>query len=94
MFGREESGLTEEELRLCSHSCAIPTGRIQPSMNLSHAVAVVLSGLFEQRLELMGVSDLGLDVSGAASLVHEWLRRAGRHGAILAVNISLSNRVI
>jgi len=30
VFGREESGLTEEELRLCTHACAIPTGRVQP----------------------------------------------------------------
>lgn len=43
VFGREENGLTEQETRLCSHACAIPTGRIQPSMNLSHAVSVVLS---------------------------------------------------
>lgn len=43
VFGREESGLTEEELRLVSHACAIPSGRIQPSLNLSHAVAVVLA---------------------------------------------------
>lgn len=27
VFGREESGLLEAELLLCSHACAIPTGR-------------------------------------------------------------------
>lgn len=43
---REESGLTEEEIGQCSLLCAIPTGRLQPSMNLSHAVAVVLSHIF------------------------------------------------
>ncbi|WIA30566.1 hypothetical protein OEZ86_000649 [Tetradesmus obliquus] len=64
VFGREESGLTEAELRLCRHSCAIPTGRIQGSMNLSHAVAVVLAGLFERRLALLGLADLGIEVSG------------------------------
>lgn len=26
VFGREESGLLESELLLCSHACAIPTG--------------------------------------------------------------------
>lgn len=49
VFGREESGLTEAELRLCTLSCSIPTGRIQASMNLSHAVAVILAQLFEKR---------------------------------------------
>eukprot|EP00798_Chlamydomonas_sp_ICE-L_P009060 gene9060-16178_t len=43
VFGREESGLTEEELRSVSHACAIPTGRIQASLNLSHATSVVLA---------------------------------------------------
>ena len=36
-------------MSLCTHCCAIPTGRPQPSMNLSHAVAVVLAQLFELR---------------------------------------------
>lgn len=53
VFGREESGLLETELRLCSHACSLPSGRLQPSLNLSHAVAVVLSQLFERRLERM-----------------------------------------
>ena len=44
---REETGLTEAELSLCSHACALPTGRLQPSLNLSHAVAVVLAQCFE-----------------------------------------------
>ena len=43
VFGREEGGLTEQELRLVSHACAIPSGRLQPSLNLSHAVAVILA---------------------------------------------------
>jgi TrmH family RNA methyltransferase len=49
VFGREESGLTESELRLCSHACAIPTGRVHSSMNLSAAVAVTLAWLFARR---------------------------------------------
>lgn len=38
-------------MSLCTHCCAIPTGRPQPSMNLSHAIAVVLAQLFELRLD-------------------------------------------
>lgn len=48
VFGREESGLTADELEACTHACAIPTGRLQPSMNLSHAVATVLSQVYER----------------------------------------------
>ncbi len=66
VFGREESGLTEDELRLCTHACAIPTGRVQPSMNLSHAVGVVLACLFERRLAALGLEELavGQEVAG------------------------------
>lgn len=42
VFGRESSGLTNEELALC-HTCVhVPTRGTTSSLNLSHAVAVVL----------------------------------------------------
>lgn len=53
VFGREESGLSEAEIRLCSHACALPTSQVSGSMNLSHAVAVVLSWCYQQRLEVV-----------------------------------------
>ena len=43
VFGREESGLLESELMLCSHACAIPTGALPTGLQslavqpLSHA---------------------------------------------------------
>jgi tRNA/rRNA methyltransferase len=46
VFGRESSGLTNEEIGLCDLSFTIPTSEDYPSMNLSHAVAVVLYHLF------------------------------------------------
>lgn len=33
-------------------------------MNLSHAVAVVLSGLFERRLQQLGLDNPGMETSG------------------------------
>jgi len=46
VFGRESSGLTNDEVGLCDLSFTIPTSEEYPSMNLSHAVAVVLYHLF------------------------------------------------
>lgn len=46
VFGRESSGLTNEELGLCELAFTIPTSEGYPSLNLSHAVAVVLHHLF------------------------------------------------
>jgi tRNA C32,U32 (ribose-2'-O)-methylase TrmJ len=83
VYGREESGLTEDELRLCTHACAIPTGRIQPSLNLSHAVGVTLAALFERRLAAAGLEELpmGQDVQGGAGLG----RICGAEGACLCL---------
>jgi tRNA C32,U32 (ribose-2'-O)-methylase TrmJ len=51
VFGREETGLLDAELRLCSHACAIPTGVAKPACNLSHAVAIALAAFFEAALD-------------------------------------------
>lgn len=71
MFGREESGLTEAELRLCSHACSIPSGRVHASLNLSHAVAVVLATCFDLRSRRLDVtSDVALaGAEGNASVM-------------------------
>jgi tRNA/rRNA methyltransferase len=40
VFGTETSGLTNDELALCSRRACIPAFPAQPSFNLSHAVAI------------------------------------------------------
>jgi len=47
VFGREDYGLYNEEIALCDVLLTIPTSSVYPSMNLSHAVAVVLYELFK-----------------------------------------------
>ncbi len=55
LFGREDTGLGNEELKHCDIVVCIPTSPEYPVMNLSHAVAVVL-------YELSGVDeDEGMD---------------------------------
>jgi len=51
VFGREESGLLDAEVQLCAHACAIPSSPSFPSLNLSHAVGVVMANLFEMGTE-------------------------------------------
>lgn len=43
VFGREDNCLTVEEMFLCARQIPIPTSEFMPTMNLSHAVAVVLA---------------------------------------------------
>lgn len=40
VFGREDSGLTRDELALCQHAAAIPTNSAFPTMNLAQAICV------------------------------------------------------
>jgi tRNA/rRNA methyltransferase len=46
LFGREESGLTNPEADICNMLVSIPADKNFPSLNLSHAVAVVCYTLF------------------------------------------------
>ncbi len=46
LFGREESGLLNRETDLCNILVTIPSSKDFPSLNLSHAVAVVCYKLF------------------------------------------------
>ena len=45
IFGREDRGLTNDELRLCQRVLTLHSQEAYPSLNLSHAVAVVLHDL-------------------------------------------------
>ncbi|MBI5893699.1 MAG: RNA methyltransferase [Deltaproteobacteria bacterium] len=46
IFGREDKGLSNEELKLCSNIVEIPTNKNYPSLNLSHAVFLVCYEIF------------------------------------------------
>ena len=48
MFGREDQGLSNEELKNCDRLVRIPTSEDYPIMNLSHAVCVVLYEIFKE----------------------------------------------
>lgn len=42
VFGREQSGLKNEEIEKCDFIVTIPTSEKYPAMNISHAVAIIL----------------------------------------------------
>jgi len=48
IFGREDTGLTNKELTTCDFSVTIETSKKYPTMNLSHAVSIVLYALYKQ----------------------------------------------
>jgi TrmH family RNA methyltransferase len=46
VFGRESSGLRNEEIELCDVVVTIPSSKKYPTMNLSHSVAIILYEIF------------------------------------------------
>jgi TrmH family RNA methyltransferase len=46
LFGREARGLFNEEVEECGFMLAIPSSRLQPSLNLSHAVMIIAYELY------------------------------------------------
>ena len=51
IFGREDYGLFNEEIARCDIMVRIPTSNSYPSMNLSHAVTIVLFNIFVNKTE-------------------------------------------
>ncbi|WP_457558696.1 RNA methyltransferase [Candidatus Harpocratesius sp.] len=49
VFGRESTGLTNEELQHMDFLLRIPTDDIYPTLNLSHAVGIILSYFYFQQ---------------------------------------------
>ncbi|MEI6397708.1 MAG: TrmH family RNA methyltransferase [Pseudomonadota bacterium] len=50
VFGPEETGLSETDLKHCSHVLRLPVAECATNLNLSHAVGIVLSRFFEETL--------------------------------------------
>ncbi len=50
VFGSEDTGLTNEQIGICTHLVKIPTSDRHTSLNLSHAVMVICYEVFKQAL--------------------------------------------
>jgi TrmH family RNA methyltransferase len=50
VFGREESGLSDVELRRCNEISSVPSGAAHPSLNLSQAVMLYVYEIFQASL--------------------------------------------
>jgi TrmH family RNA methyltransferase len=48
VFGRESTGLFNDEMELCDLAFTIPASKEYPSLNLSHAVSIVLYHLYSK----------------------------------------------
>ncbi len=53
VFGPEDNGLCSDEIALCDALVTIPASKEFPSMNLSHAAAVILHDIYAATTELL-----------------------------------------
>ena len=49
LFGREDSGLTNEEIMKCDFIISIPASKKYQTINISHSAAIIFYELFKQK---------------------------------------------
>jgi len=83
IFGREDSGLTNDELLLANKTFNIPTSMNYPSLNLSHAVSIALYELkksskrnFDQELKVFNLAS-SKEIHDTFVEIDEMLLRVG-----------------
>ena len=83
IFGREDRGLTNNELLLANRTFNIPTSQNNPSLNLSHAVSIVLYELnksykinFNKELEVFNLAS-SKQIHDSFEEIEEMLLRVG-----------------
>ncbi|PNH02091.1 putative tRNA/rRNA methyltransferase MJ1476 [Tetrabaena socialis] len=67
VFGREELGLSDEEVDGCEVVCSVPIGRLQESLSLSHAVSIALCSIYQARLQHLATASAGAGGSSGGS---------------------------
>ncbi len=85
VFGREHSGLTNDEIQLCNYMLAIPTNPDFSSLNLAAAVQVICYEIFRQRAirpptkqpDAQDLPATSLEVEGYFEHLHRVLETTG-----------------
>ncbi len=78
VFGNERSGLSTEELAVCSMCCEIPSAPDQGSLNLSHAVQIACYEFFQAGVGDSPTETVALErVDEIASYLYELLEDIG-----------------
>lgn len=58
LLGRDDTGLSREELRNCDATIFIPTSKDYPILNISHALAIILSRISEKGKKYEFMNDI------------------------------------
>lgn len=74
VFGREDKGLSREEVVLCQYTAAIPANDAFPTMNLAQAVCVFCYELSREAEELPLIDSRELPAAAMIERIHERAR--------------------
>jgi len=86
VFGREDHGLSKEELLLAGRLLRIPTGPGYGSLNLSHAVAICFAEI-QQQLEQQKAAYAPLQALDSPLASHEQLEQTIQDAEALLLNV-------
>ncbi|OLE74384.1 hypothetical protein AUG19_08885 [archaeon 13_1_20CM_2_54_9] len=89
VFGREGTGLTNQELALCDMTVTIPSSPNYPTLNLSHAAAIIFCELFNT---LENDSSDELAPQSVKTIMVNFLEKSARLAGINAEETSLALR--
>lgn len=93
VFGREESGLTNEELKLCHITSTVLMAASFPSLNLSHAVMLYAYELGRNQ-QLVNISDKRpKEGSGSVTVIQEKIVKL-LEGTTVSRNKTLKGRIM
>ena len=76
VFGNEVNGLQNDDIALCHELISIPSSSTFPSLNLSHAVMIVVYELFVAAQAKLTASDRTLAPSGELESFYEHLQKS------------------
>ena len=92
VFGREESGLTNDEIRMCDLVSSIPMGRSYPSLNLGQAVMVYAYIMGSSVLGASGRDTVTKDTEGFRVMMDK--SRQALEKLKITSNPALYNRIL
>ena len=91
VFGREGTGLNNHELSQCDATVTIPTAAEYPTLNLSHAAAIVLYELF---ISSGPKYNNALATDDVKSAILQYLSESANHAGVKKYRIGLTTRAL
>ncbi len=69
LLGRDDTGLSKEELRLCDATVFIRTNKDYPILNISHALAIILSRFNDEKTDYNFIKGIYADATSEKRLI-------------------------